>query len=620
MRAGTFHPEPLPVGWGDRPKDEPHVPLRADALQILASKGWRRFYALGPVLGDGVSAKVYQAESYSSSQHGLGASGDGLGKVLSCGAAPPCIDEHGRRVAIKRFHRAGSKMFKKEVDAFMHVGIHPNVLRLLETYERCEGEDVLVLEYCDGATLYDLYARQYSRGGLPEQMIANIVLQILMALEHLHSCGVEHQDVKPENMMLNGVAVSKGRAHLKLGDFGWASLPPRRSQSGSPSPRVLPANGIGSLWYAPPEQNPPVPGIGGVKLPEPLSPEAEVLRGRNDMWSVGVVAYLLSVGQNPFSAALRKRVPADVDAEVLRLVAVGSYNNKDQKFLRLNKDFRELITALLQVNPSARPPAAEALRSMYFTKRWSGDDESVLFPLPAPCAARAERRNVRWAQLDGVQRLAWLAVARAIAEPEIDRHAIGAVLAALWHGPDQATLGGQGNVGKKFAYLFALAHELGTGPMREWHRDRDGWGEVVRLAFSYLDVDSDGLLTAHDLASHIALQPAGTGEAPTGAAVATIDSDALAVARTWVARWQVYDTPPRASAAKKSAGLKIGCFRAMLVARPQHDEDSESEGPGGPFSGPVGIFAHEAHYDEEEFNWTDLVPRFAAHVHGKRLL
>ena len=43
------------------------------------------------------------------------------------------------------------------------VGTHPNVLRLLESYQGFNREDVLVLEYCDGSTLYDLYAREHPK-------------------------------------------------------------------------------------------------------------------------------------------------------------------------------------------------------------------------------------------------------------------------------------------------------------------------------------------------------------------------------------------------------------------------------------------------------------------------
>ena len=65
------------------------------------------------------------------------------------------------------------------------------------------------------------YAKEFSNGGLPEPLITSLVYQLLHALEHLVSCGVEHQDVKPENMMMYDVSIKRACAELKLGDFGW---------------------------------------------------------------------------------------------------------------------------------------------------------------------------------------------------------------------------------------------------------------------------------------------------------------------------------------------------------------------------------------------------------------
>jgi serine/threonine protein kinase len=276
-----------------RKTDDAPVPIFTEKFNIAVSVqeldsnairgGWRSMYALGPMLGDGVSAKVYEAEALSPSSH---VAIEGLGAVVwgNCGGKPPCLTERGRRVAIKRFHRPGSRTFKKELHALLRVGVHPHILRLLESYEGCDGEDVLVLEYCDGSTVYDLYAREHPNGGLSERMIARLVRQLLLALEHLAGCGIEHQDVKPENMMLHDVSLANNTAELKLGDFGWAMVVP--TTSGGPIYKP-PATGAGSLWYAPPELNPPVKGIPHDTTPV-LDDAGNPVRGRSDMWSVGV--------------------------------------------------------------------------------------------------------------------------------------------------------------------------------------------------------------------------------------------------------------------------------------------------------------------------------------------
>ncbi|CAK9048151.1 unnamed protein product [Durusdinium trenchii] len=305
---------------------EQGAPKPSDEMQ-----GWTKVYSLGRLLGDGISAKVFEAEARD-------------------------------LVAIKRFHRLGSRTFNKELTALKRVGTHPNVLRLLESYQGFNREDVLVLEYCDGSTLYDLYAREHPKGGLPERLVARLLRQLFLALQHLSSCGVEHQDVKPENMMLFDVAVSAFQAELKLGDFGWAAIAAPEGKATKPPP-----TGAGSLWYAPPELNPPVEGI----EPEPLAVDqhGEPIKGLSDMWSAGVVLYLLLVGHNPFNQALKQQTQEAQDQEVLRLVAHGRYNARTERWQGLHPDARDLVEKLLKVTPSQRLPPSDALQHSFVTKR-----------------------------------------------------------------------------------------------------------------------------------------------------------------------------------------------------------------------------------------------------------
>jgi len=600
-----------------RQQDEPRIPIFADGFRITVTAkeaasstgfraGWRSMYALGPMLGDGVSAKVYEAEALTPAPQ---MAVDGLGAVVwgNCGGKPPCLTERGRRVALKRFHRVGSRTFKKELAALLRVGVHPNILRLLESYEGCDNEDVLVLEYCDGSTVYDLYAREHPHGGLPERMIARLIKQLLLALEHLVSCGVEHQDVKPENMMLHDVSLSNHQAELKLGDFGWAMvLPPPNS----PTPNVYkpPSTGAGSLWYAPPELNPPVKGIPPEPEP-PLDFHGNPLRGRSDMWSVGVVIYLLLVGHNPFNAALKLQNQDAIDAEVLRLAALGHFNRKAEKWLRLNVDARDFISALLKVRSGTRPSATEALRHPYLTRRLAKTETSVFFHGPV---SNFSERETAWLQLDGLQQLGWLAIARAVSEPELDRQAISAAL----EGVRGAANNSNKVTGADAGYLYQLARELGTSPVSQWLQERSSWTEILRLAFCYLDVDSDGMLSARDLAAHLT---------PPGAQ--NVNGDVWAVACRWLSAWQS-EGDSRASRGNESAdggeGLGWQSFRTMVLA--SHANDSVFEAFDAPLASATTAFympeesgnihpsfsrvtAGPHDHDEEEINWTDLLMR-----------
>lgn len=612
-------PKPAAVPLrGTIAKDEDALlPFHSHAFQVSVARseeeprnsrtGWRASYSLGPVLGDGISAKVYEAEALpvpglEPGARSLGETGI-LGTCSSMGM-PPCVRERGRRVAIKRFHRFGSRTFQKELSALRRVGVHPHVLRLLESYQGFEGEDVLVLEYCDGSTLYDLYAKEHPNGGLPERLIARLVRQLLLALEHLNACDVEHQDVKPENMMLYDVSVSAQRGELKLGDFGWAAVT-APNKVGGPSNEV-PATGAGSLWYAPPELNPPVEGI-APDYNASVDSRGMLVKGRSDMWSVGVVLYLLLVGHNPFNRALKQPTQEAVDAEVMRLSALGQFNNRAERWTQLHVEARDLISVLLRVKPCTRPSATEALKHPFLLRRVpkaseaDDYDESVFFH---GSVAGWGGREVAWRRLDGLQRLGWAAVARALAEPELESSVVMGALEGVQNN-EHATTPWEGT------YLWQLARELATTPVFHWLRDRGAWPDVVRLAFCYLDLDADGLLSPSDLAGHVARQGA-RSDAVFRESAPQARSGALAAAARWITRWRDPRRPLVTTAAGE-AGLTIAGLReALLVSHHVDDaifgEFDTPEAGGGGDQSSANEFGVPPCKEEEEICWRDLPP------------
>lgn len=585
FHAGAFQ---ISMVRSEKPRAEP---APNGAAPVLGNReGWRSNYKIGPLLGDGISAKVYEAEAL---MPGLDTkvvpNFDPTSMLGTCGGVsmPHCLRERGRRVAIKVFHKPGSRTYQKELVALRCVGVFPHVLRLLESYEGFDGEDVLVLEYCDGSTLYDLYAREHPHGGLPERLVARLIRQLLLALEHLSACGVEHQDVKPENMMLHDVSVQSAQAELKLGDFGWAAIaPPPGSNQRT---RTLPSTGAGSLWYAPPELNPPVDGVPQQCEPA-MDANGHLLHGRSDMWSVGVVLYLLLIGHNPFNTALKQPNPEAVDNEVLRLAALGSFNKRTEKWINLHMDARDFITVLLRVKPSARPSASEALCHPFLTRRIPKNygESSVFYHGSMPTWAD---RDKAWRRLDGFQRLSWLAVARAVAEPELDRSIIASALEGMQS--SDAPVGS-----REATYLWQLAEELSTTPVFQWLQDRGAWTDVLRLAFAFLDLDGDGLLSPPDLAAHVARPMHHNGNSDDAvcdeSAMATTSSSAWATSCRWVARWQDPAGQAPLLTARGHPGLSITSFReALLCSRGPDDMifgsfDSPSPGPnsGGSVRAP----------------------------------
>ena len=143
---------------------------------------------------------------------------------------------------------------------------HPNVVKIYNISVRSEIK-FIVMEYIEGITLKDYMTR---KGVLSFGEIISYTEQILHALEHAHSKGVVHRDIKPQNIMLlkNGV--------IKVMDFGIAKLPNAETLT-------LTDKAIGTVFYISPEQ------AGGKDIDR-----------RSDLYSLGVMIYEMSCGKLPF--------------------------------------------------------------------------------------------------------------------------------------------------------------------------------------------------------------------------------------------------------------------------------------------------------------------------------
>lgn len=336
----------------------------------------------------------------------------------------------------------------------------------------------MVVEFCEGGDLYDLYAR--NRGnGMGERFVSLLLRQLLRALQHLVRRDVEHRDVKPENLLLFEV---EGQVvpHLKLADFGWAAVVGATGRPG------IPPDGVGSLWYAPPELNPPLPDLDTV-------PAGAM--GQSDAWSAGIIAYLLLVGHNPFNLAKHVQDEGERKVAVMRCAALGYINTTPQSWKGLSADARSFVSGLVQPIPSARLSASEALGHAFM------NSESAQMCLPL---AGWQVRCDIWADLDQFQHLCWLSIARAVSEPE------------LLQGPIGKMLSDEGR-GDSTSYLEQLAVELAAAGTPSWFQQQTAWTGILQLGFRYLDVDMDGILSPSDLAAHV------------------VDGDVSAV---WIERWR----------------------------------------------------------------------------------
>ena len=238
---------------------------------------------------------------------------------------------------------------------------HPGVVR---AYEMCRafsgplpaGTPYLVLELVRGRAAH----RALVPGRVADTVVLEFARRVLLALDHVHAAGLVHRDLKPGNVLVGASGRPPGR--VKLTDFGLASESGRAGSRGKIS---------GSLPYVSPE------AILGLPLD-----------GRADLYSLGILVFLLAAGRMPAASRLPERIltwhvdgpPAD-----LRRVRPG-----------VAPRLAELVLRLTTRDRDARPPtAAEAL--------------SILGPAghPRPRAASApllpsERAVLRLA-LDGAR-------------------------------------------------------------------------------------------------------------------------------------------------------------------------------------------------------------------------
>lgn len=243
-----------------------------------------------------------------------------------------CLAEHRitkKRVAVKSFrlHRLRDverRMLEDEVNVYMRLD-HPNVCRLLHLYEQ-SGRVWLVMELCR----CDLYDRLRRHGPYAEREAAHAMVQMLRAVNYLHSHNIVHRDLKLENWMYG--YTERGN-RLKLIDFGFSRILNDASQELHLS--------CGTLPY--------------------LSPERLRLcyTSRSDIWSLGVICYELLFARPPFHAHNDKQLVEQIMyGDVPRCPGWSS----------LSAAARCFIESLLCKDASRRPDAAAALQHPWLVK------------------------------------------------------------------------------------------------------------------------------------------------------------------------------------------------------------------------------------------------------------
>ncbi|GJR66401.1 protein kinase, ATP binding site-containing protein [Tanacetum coccineum] len=211
------------------------------------------------------------------------------------------------------------KSVKLEIEIMTRLSGHPNVVDLKAVYEE-EGYVHLVMELCAGGELFHKLEKQ---GRFSESEARVLFKHLMQVVRFCHDKGVVHRDLKPENILL---ATKASSSQIKLADFGLATyITPGQSLHGT----------VGSPFYIAPE----------------------VLAGgynqAADVWSAGVILYILLSGKPPFWGKTKSRIFDAVRAASLRF--------QSDPWNGISDSAKELIRGMLHTDPSIRLTAQQVL-------------------------------------------------------------------------------------------------------------------------------------------------------------------------------------------------------------------------------------------------------------------
>jgi serine/threonine protein kinase len=223
-----------------------------------------------------------------------------------------------RPVAVKAIEQRGEagRRVLREAQAAARLN-HPGIVTLYELGEE-DGNALLVTELVEGSTL----ARLSHNGELSDREIGEIGADLCEALDHAHSRGVVHRDIKPQNVQV----IEDSEPRAKLMDFGVAHL-------AGDSPLTAAGDVVGTLAYMAPEQ----------AEGKPAGPEA-------DVYSLALTLYECWSGENPHRRATPAATARAIGARARRL-----------RRLRpdLPRELSETIDACLSPRPNHRPSLEE---------------------------------------------------------------------------------------------------------------------------------------------------------------------------------------------------------------------------------------------------------------------
>ncbi|XP_073672798.1 serine/threonine-protein kinase Nek1 [Garra rufa] len=229
-----------------------------------------------------------------------------------------------KEIGISRMSNKERQESRKEVAVLANMS-HPNIVQYKESFEE-SGCLYIVMDYCEGGDLFKKINNQ--KGTLfPEEQILDWLVQICLALKHVHDRKILHRDIKSQNIFLTKDGT------IQLGDFGIARV--------LNSTVELARTCIGTPYYLSPEicENKPY-------------------NNKSDIWALGCVLYEMCTLKHAFEAGNMKNL-------VLKIIR-GSYPPVSMHY---SQDLRSLLAQLFKRNPRERPSVSAVLDKPFLARR-----------------------------------------------------------------------------------------------------------------------------------------------------------------------------------------------------------------------------------------------------------
>jgi serine/threonine protein kinase len=195
---------------------------------------------------------------------------------------------------------------------------HPNIVRFHD-FIRQDDLLFLITENCTGGDLLTWITEGRTTD---EQTRKRLFHDVVVGVQHLHQQGIAHNDIKPENAIID----SSGRA--KLADFGYAKTQTFADDNEK----------SGTLMYAAPE----------------LFRPGRYHTQKADLWSLGILLYAMATGKFPFNGR--------TDHDIVRQICRGDLMYTDD----IDPEVKRLVRQLTKVNPNERPTIDELLEDSFF--------------------------------------------------------------------------------------------------------------------------------------------------------------------------------------------------------------------------------------------------------------